>query len=228
VNVTDTPNNPPSTSEQTPTEPAPTDRRLKTLRLLIAVGLFGGVLVFGVFAFETLLNPPANNPRPDSFGKSDGPPMAQPAEQDAGDALRAMARPDPSKFIPIRRDNPHPGEIRPFLGAEHHGMAPYQQPVSQGEVWEVCHYQTTELHTPEDAFDYYHRQAEQRGLDLRRKAPIEKDTRGGLQASWGDGQRTLDLIVWHTQGQALETRPPLKPRGPLDWVVKYSYPRDAR
>lgn len=213
-------NNPPDQ-----TQPAPTGKAIRAARILITLGLFVGVLVFGVFAFTELASQRQAVALPNEFGASK--PAQQPSPpqgQSMSDKFRSIAQRDPSKFIPIRRDNPHPGEIEPFLGAASYQKPPYRQPTTANEVWELCEYRTLDS-DPEAAFAYYHKQAAKRGLELRTHSPTSDNVPGGIKASWSDGSHRLELTAWPLKSPPVQ--PPLKPKTPLRWVVKYSYPEGS-
>lgn len=220
--MTEPPHNPTG-----PTDPATPGTALRLARAAIAVGLCAGVLVFGVYAFQQLAQPgqapaPAHDFGTDAAIQA----PATPRGDNAGERARSLGQLDPNKYIPIRRDNPHPGAIEPFLGAASARQPPYRQPNIADEVWELCHYRTADA-DPEAAFDYYHQQATQRGLTLRSRGKTSPNTPGGIAASWADGSHRLELTAWPTPDTP-PAKPPFKPRTPLDWVVKYSYPEGTQ
>jgi len=217
--LTETEHNPPT---DTPT--APPSRALLITRVVISAGLCVGVLVFGVLAFEQLRQAPAATHTPQDFGKSSDVPELTIDKQDLPALMKSLGRPDASKYIPILRENPHPGSFTPFLNAAPYGQPPYRQPEVDGVVWEHCAYRTTEPTNPDAAVTHYAEQALARGLDLKSMSPTSDRNPGGIRAAWSDGRRTLEVTAWPTPGSTQVTRPPLKPMGPLDWVVKYSYP----
>ena len=216
-----------TTETNNPPSPAPPGKLLRTARLVICIGLFVGVLVFGIFAFEQLLNPQASSPIASQFGTGDTAPQVT-SNQQPGNFIKAMAQPDPTKFVPILRENHHPGEVAPFINAAPYGQPPYRQPNSDREVWEFCAYRTNQPHHPDDAFAHYNAQAALRGMTLQSNEPTSAKLPNGLRAVWSNGTQTLELTAWPTIGGEVSLQPPFnQPRGPLDWVVKYSYPVGA-
>lgn len=205
---------------------------MRLVRVGISLGLIAGVLVYGGFALSRLSQPPTVERAMIDFNKASDAVMQQPDELSPAQAVAELARPDPSRFIPILRDNPHPGMIEPYQNAAPYGQPPYRQPNTDGEVWELCAYRVATSH-PADAIEHYAAQARARGLDLLASGPTTRRTPDGLVATWTDGSRTLQVTAWPTLGQTANppVAAPLRPVGSLDWVVKYSYPAprdDAR
>lgn len=218
--LTDTSDNPPTTEA-----PSPPGTALRRARVAIALGLVIGVLIFGVLAITELSNPPqvstqrAGNP----FGTSDR--MPTPEEAALGQRLLSgIAGVDQSKFIKIQRDNPHPGELTPFLNSDSYGQPPYRQPSIGGEVWELADYRVNDA-TVQAAYDHYEKQAKTRGMTLKMRGDMTSMP-GGRKAVWTNGSHALELAAWPLASNE-PIRPPLRPKTPLHWVVKYSYPENA-
>lgn len=197
-------------------------RALQIARLLIAIGLFVGIAVFAVYTIEELKAGPPTGPPPTDFGASTNSPNQQTTPSTQGkNPLAGLTTPDPNNFRPIFRDNPHPGEIAPFLDAAPYGQPPYQQPAG-GEVWEFCVYQVKDA-SPSDLVAHYNRQARVRGMHLTKHEPTSANMPGGVVAAWSDGKKGLQVTV-SPLPVTEPVQPPLAPPTPLRWVVKYSYP----
>ena len=216
--LTKPPNNNPPSDDAAPVP----GKAIRTARMLIALGLFVGVGIFAVFTIEELKQGPDTTPPPNDFGASN----QAPAAPVGNDPLAGLTGTDPTKFIPILRPNPHPGEISPFQKADPFGQAPYRQPSTGGEIWEFCAYRVSDA-TPKQAIKHYDQEARLRGMRLIHQAPTSNNKPGGVYAAWSDGRNSLNVTAWPTPN-APPPLPPLKPTTPLDWVVKYSYPEPTR
>ncbi|MEM9347080.1 MAG: hypothetical protein AAGB26_10735 [Planctomycetota bacterium] len=216
--MTDQTNNPPADQV-----PAPPGKALKITRLLIAVGLCVGIGVFAVYAIEELKAGAPRGGLPTDFGASDTSPgqQAGPAVQ-SNNPFAALATTDQSKYIPIDRDNPNPGQIVPFMNAAPYGQPPYKQPIAGNEVWELCVYQVKDASIAE-LIGYYNRQARRRGMQLTKQQPTSDNMPGGVVAAWSNGPIGLQVTV-NPLPLTEPVQPPLAPPTPLRWVVKYSYP----
>lgn len=205
-------NNPPSDSA-----PAPPGKTLRTVRATIAIALIVGVGVFGVFAINELSKPTTAPAQNNGFGASTELPGGDPAGSD--NSFIDLAKPNPRQFIPIQRENPHPGEFPPYADAAPYGQPPYQQPTVNNEVWEFCAYRVKQG-SVQDVIAHYHREAINRGLKLQTRDATSNRLPGGTKAVWSNGARTLELTA-----RPMPVQPPLRPE--LEWVVKYSYPEPA-
>lgn len=211
-----------SESENNPPNAAGPSKALQLTRIAIAMALFIGVTLFGIFAIQDLQARQQTTAPDYNFGAIDqepgsGMPMAG-GLLPGGQALGL----DPNKFVPIDRENPHPGEVTPYQSADAFIQPPYRQPNTSQEVWEFCAYRVKDG-TTKAAFEHYNEQAKKRGLKLLRMDPTSSNRPGGIKAAWSDGKDRLELTAWPTPN-AQPPLPPLKPATPLDWVVKYSYP----
>lgn len=215
--MTKPPNNPPN--ENAASSPS---KAIRVARIVIALALFAGVAIFAVFTIEELKKGPETTPPPTDFGASSNAPGASMT----GDPFQGLTGTDTSKFIPILRPNPHPGQITPFQKADPFGQPPYRQPSNGGEVWEFCAYRVSDA-TPAQAIAHYDQEAKRLGMRLVHQAPTSNNKPGGTYAAWSDGRRGLNVTAWPTPN-APPPIPPLKPTTPLDWVVKYSYPEPTR
>lgn len=191
---------------------------MRTARIVIALGLFIGVGVFGVFMVNELANPPQSVRPANQFGTNDQPLITP--QLDGPGSLADLAKPNPQQFIPIIRDNPHPGRITPYRDADTFGQPPYRQPNDDGEVWEFAAYRMTDAKA-EQAVAHYADQAKARGLTLLRKGDTGSELPNGVKAIWTDGTDRLEVTAWPQPVQ-----PPVRPM--LNWVVKYSYPNPDR
>jgi hypothetical protein len=209
--------NAPNNPSQPSAEPTAALRRV---RLAIAVGLCVAIGVFAVFTIEELANAAKTPPLPTDFGAATTTqPTASMRGADGSPLPAGFAGTDPSKFIPIFRDNPHPGEIVPFQQTAPLGQPPYRQPNADSEVWELCAYELRDA-SLDELMSYYDAKATARGLKLIKQQPTSANMPGGVEAAWSDGLRRLDV----TARPLPKPRPPLAPANPLRWVVKYSYP----
>lgn len=213
-------NNPPT--DQTPTTPG---KALLVTRLLIVIGLCVGIGVFTVLTVIQYKNGPSNQTRPTSFGASTTSPDQQPATPTGTSPMAGLNGLDTSKFPPITRPNPHPGQIAPFLRADPHNY-PYYQKVDNGEVWEYCDYKVLDASLT-DLIAHYDKQAKLAGMKLIKQKPTSNNMPGGIDASWSDGRRGLNVTAWPLPNTK-PAAPPLRPSTPLQWVVRYSYPTLAR
>lgn len=221
------PTNPPTDDASSADPAAKPGTALRRARLLIAFALLLGVSVFAALAIHDLKNnTQADNPAPSDYGTSDRQPGGSAVTQE--NPILALAGLDPDKYTKIDH---HPGRFAPFLGPDASISAPIQLPVVDGEAWEVCTYNSLNAKapsaasaTPSDAFAHYDRLARAKGLSLQFNNPTSAKTPGGLIASWSDGTRTLRLTAWPTSDPAPPPTP-LRPRTPLKWEVKYSYPQ---
>lgn len=190
--------------------------------MLIAVGLCIGIAVFAVFTFQELAEGSTTYAPPQDFGTANSAAPAPAPPKPGVKSITSLASTDPSKFIPIERSNPHPGQIAPFLRADPYGQMPYQQPAVGGEIWEFCAYRVRDASLT-DLFAHYNEQARLLGMTLLKQNPTSNNMPGGTVVSWSDGRRSLEVTAAPlpaTQPAA----PPLAPPTPLQWVVKYSYP----
>lgn len=203
--------------------PAKPSQLLRLVRIAIGLGLLVGISIFAVFAIEELKAGSSNPPLPHDFGANSTASNPSPtAMKPSANPLAGLTSTDPSKFIPILRENPHPGEIKPFLKADPFGQAPYRQPAAGGEVWEFCVYQVRDASLT-DLVSHYDQQAKARGMRLKKQQATSSNLPGGMIASWSDGSRGLEVTAIPLP-LSEPTRPPLAPPTPLRWVVKYSYP----
>lgn len=204
-------NNPPSKEP----EPARPGKALRNARMLIAAGLFVGIAVFAVYTIEELKAGPPSATTPTDFGAAD---TERETPEPADDkSLAGLAKPDPTKFIPI---NHPPGRVAAYRGAAPLGQPPYRQPMT-GEVWEFCVYELRDADIDE-LIAYYGGQAQARGLEQVKLEPTSGNTPGGIEAAWSDGKDRLEVTVLPLSPP--RTTAPLAPKTPLRWVVKYSYP----
>lgn len=199
-------------------------KALRFARLLIALGLAIGVLVFAVLMIEELKAGVTTDAIPADFGAAYTSTPQQLAKPDSPNPLAGLTTTDPTKFIPILRDNPHPGEIMPFMKADPFGQPPYRQPTAGNDVWELCAYRVRDASLA-DLIAHYDQQARGRSMRLARQRPTTRAA-GGIVAAWSDGQRTLEVTALPLP-MTEPTTPPLAPPNPLQWVVKYSYPEAA-
>lgn len=190
-------------------------------RLLIALGLVVGIAVFAVYTIEELKAGVTTYAPPTDFGAADTSPPTEPTPSQGPNALAGLTTTDTSKFIPILRENPHPGKVVPFMNAAPFGQAPYRQPTAGNEVWELCAYRVTDASLT-DLVAHYDQQAKQRGMKLNKQRPTSDRQPGGIISSWTKGQERLEVTAWPMPSQP--ATPPLAPKTPLQWVVKYSYP----
>lgn len=195
---------------------------MRLARLAIALGLIVGIAVFAVFVVKELEAGYKVYASPSNFGAADTAPPPAPVQKNSRNPMAGLNKTDPSKFIPIVRDNPHPGQIPPFMQCDPFGQPPYRQPSAGGEVWEFCVYQVADASLT-DLIGHYNTQAQARGMRLTKQKPTSDNLPGGLVASWSDGRAGLQVTATplRTNAPAL---PPLAPATPLRWVVKYSYP----
>lgn len=194
--------------------------------MLISLGLCVGIAVFAVFAVQTVktweqMRQDANSHSiPTDFGSASFNPEGTQASND--DSLLGLAKPNPAKFIPIVRENPHPGEIAPFLGTAPFGQPPYRQPPAGGVVWENCAYRVPDAGLV-DLIAHYDREAKAIGMRLTKQHPTGDSKRpGGIVTSWSAGSKHLRVTAWPLPTK--QRQPPLKTLAPLEWVVQYSYP----
>ncbi|MGB0766254.1 MAG: hypothetical protein ACPGYV_00935 [Phycisphaeraceae bacterium] len=205
-------------------------KALRTTRVVLAIGLFVGVAVFGVLTIQTLGDGPPTTALPTDFGANPQSaasmtPVPPSTPTASGNPLAGLTGTDATQFVPIVRANPHPGRIVPFLNADAFGQPPYRQPFENREVWELCAYRVMDA-SPAQAFAYYDARASELGMSRLRRSATSAKRPGGIKAVWSDGTNQLELTAWPTPN-APPTAPPLKPQTPLDWVVKYSYPSPA-
>jgi len=209
-------NNPPQAS--TPTPPG---KAMLVARLIIAVGLCAGIAVFAVFTIKQLEAGQSAPTLPSDFGTSKTSP--DDAAESRGDGpLPGLGGTDPTKYIPIVRENPHPGRFAPFLRADPFGQVPYREPIAGGIVVENCAYRVNDASLA-DLFAHYHDQAEQVGMKLTKQKETSKKMPGGIEAAWSDGRRSLRVTA-QPLAPSQPAAPPLRPETPLQWVVQYSYP----
>lgn len=217
-------NNPPP--DTTPTTPS---KALRVVRVVIALGLCVGIAAFAVFTIKELEAGQAATKLPSAsdFGISTSSPG------DSADApgkgplpglteLTGLTGTDPTKYIPIVRDNPHPGQFAPFMRADPYGQVPYKQSVGGGETWETCAYRVNDASLT-DLIAHYHDQATQVGMKLTKQKATSAKMPGGIVAVWSDGRRSLRVTGWPEPTDKPAT-PPLRQPIPLEWVVQYSYP----
>lgn len=190
---------------------------------MIALGLTVGILVFAVFMIEQLKAGATTYAIPADFGAAHTP-AQPPAKPDSPNPLAGLTTTDPTQFIPILRDNPHPGEIMPFMNADPFGQPPYRQPTAGNDVWELCVYRVRDASLA-DLITHYDQQARDRRMRLVRQRPTTNNA-SGIVAAWTDGRRALELTALSLPATE-PTTPPLAPPNPLQWVVKYSYPEAA-
>ncbi len=183
-----------------------------------------GIAVFAVLTINQLEAGPSNNALPTDFGTSSAA-STPPAPANSVSPLAGIAQVDPSKFIPIMRKNPHPGQIPPFLRADPYGQMPYQQ-AAAGEVWEFCAYRVNDASLT-DLIAHYNEQAKLADMKLVKQKPASENMPGGVVVSWSDGRRGLEVTA-APLGSTKPAAPPLRPDTPLQWVVKYSYPSKAQ
>ncbi len=220
-------NNPPDDDA-----PAQAGKALRTARLVIALGLIIGVGVFGVLtaieindARNAMLQP-APQPGPaNPFGVSGGTIGGEPQRLRLPGDLDTPAPSDPllalgqnPGLIPIDH---HPGRFKPFLRADAYLQPPYREPVVGGMVVEACAYQT-EQGDPQQAYEHYNTLALKRGMKQLHKRDTPPQRPGGVMAAWADESTRLYLNAW--PGTPEPTPAPVRPKTPLKWVVKYSYP----
>ncbi|MFK7788277.1 MAG: hypothetical protein AB8C95_02135 [Phycisphaeraceae bacterium] len=194
-------------------------------RLAIASGLCVGIGVFAVLMVQELEAGRSTSALPSDFGTSDTEPTTGATAQGAA-GLASLARVDPTKFVPITRDNKHPGQIAPFMRADPYGQMPYQQ-AAAGEVWEFCAYRLRNASLT-DLITHYDKQAKLSGMVLIKQKPTSNNMPGGVVVSWSDGRRGLEVTGWPMRSDQPIPQPPLRPDTPLQWVVKYSYPTQTR
>jgi len=209
-------NNPPQD-----TAPSPPGQALRVARLLIAIGLCIGIGVFAVLTIQKLEAGQTSVKLPSDFGASKSSPAESAAVQ-GEHPLAGLTSTDPTKFIPIIRENPHPGRFVPFMRADPFGQVPYQQPVAGGEVWEFCAYRVKDASLT-DLIAHYDAQAKTVGMKLIKQQPTSEKMPGGIEAAWSDGRRSLRVTAQPLAATQPDT-PPLRPDTPLQWVVQYSYP----
>lgn len=193
---------------------------MRIARLLIALGLCIGIAVFAVFTIEELKAGATTYAPPTSFGAADTSPAAVPTHSTGSNPLAGLSTTDPNKYIPILRDNPHPGKVAPFMRTAPLGQPPYYQ-TAGNEVWELCAYRVTDASLTA-LFAHYDQQAKQRGMKLNKQRPTSENRPGGIVLSWTKGQDRLEVTAWPLPTES--ATPPLSPKTPLQWVVKYSYP----
>lgn len=199
---------------------------LRLARIAIALGLVIGVGVFGVLALSDLAQKPVAKPAINTFGASDTAPtgMSNAVDESNKNPLAGVGGLDPNKFVPINRDNPHPGEFEPFINGSLALYAPHTPLLGGPITTERCAYQAPDA-TVQEAIAHYERAAAHRGMTLKSKTPTSERVPGGMKATWTGSGRTLQVAAWPTLNTA-PPAPPLKPATPLDWVVQYSYPAD--
>ncbi len=211
-----------------PAQPTPqaTSKPLRIARLVISLGLIVGVGAFGVLAINDLskpITPTATNAN--TYGASDALPgdnresRRLPGDLEVKQTDPLLALGQIGHRTPIAH---HPGKFKPFINAEAYQYPPFREKVVDSLVIEQCDYRYTNA-TPQQAFEHYNALAIERGMKLLHKNPSSAARPGGLIAAWTDGPRRFELSAWPTAG-ADPTPPPLKPKTPLQWVVKYSYP----
>lgn len=179
--------------------------------------------MFVIFAIEELKAGATTSPHPTYFGAANTVPTNPVTAKlsNRPTSLTNLARTDPSKFIEIRRNNPHPGEIPPFMQADPFGQPPYRQPHMGNHVWELCAYRVRDGRMA-DLIAHYDQQAKGRGMRPVRQRPSQKFP-DGIVAIWTNGQYTLEVTASPLPATEPAT-PPLAPPTPLQWVVKYIAP----
>lgn len=182
--------------------------------------------MFAIFTINELSAGPPNPAMPTSFGASPTEAEQRPVAQSGAQPLQGLTGTDPSKFIPIDRPNPHPGQFPSFMRADPYGQVPYQQPAAGNEVWEFCAYRVLDASLT-DLIAHYDKQAKLVGMKLIKQKPTSDNKPGGITTSWSDGRRGLNVTAWPTPNTR-PAAPPLRPPTPLQWVVRYSYPTLAR
>lgn len=214
-----TPDSNPS-DDQTLTPPG---QALRIARVGIALALFGGIGVFGVYAVINL------DKGLDEFSQ---PPIGEQAydgtlpgdlEIDTTNPLHSMFQIGPGILI-----DHHPAHIPPFPGAAIHGLDPYREPISSdGTVLEHAHYRV-DGKTPKDAFAYYNQQATALGMTLQTNVKPNPSPQDDIVARWSRGRKSFMVTITPLIAETPQARPPVKPIPPLGLVVQYSYPAPRR
>ena len=213
--MTNPSNNTPGETDQ----PGPS-AALRYTRLLIALMLTTGVLVFGVFAIDELINNQPQTP-PDlrQFGTAD-------EERDlwapvSGESFLSIGQADPTQFPPIRgREVTHPGEIEPYLATAPYGVEPHRLTNTGSLVVEQCYYRRPDGDAAA-VIAYYGQQAESMGLRAVPNSGPDANNPRILLAAWSDGGRRLEIAA--EQMPETPADPPLRPTSAVNWVVKYIY-----